>query len=273
MSRPSQSPDAALSPEQVRAEARRQWSHDPAGARDAGPEPLGSPASFARVEAARYEEQGWMDETFRFERFAGARVLEIGVGLGTDHVQLARNGARLSGIDLTPRCVDLTRSRLEQEGHEPDVRVMDAEDLDFPDDSFDVVYSFGVLHHVPSTERAFAEVRRVLRPGGAFVGALYSRESLAYARLVFAWVLSGRFLTLPHDEMLSGFEFGDSGALPHVRLFTLEELRGLLHTSGFQRVALKRRHAGLGRLTPYVPTPVERALGRAAGWYLVHEAT
>jgi ubiquinone/menaquinone biosynthesis C-methylase UbiE len=214
-----------------------------------------------------------MGETFRFERFAGARVLEIGVGLGTDHMQLARGGARLTGIDLTQRCVDLTRARLEQEGYKPDVRVMDAEDLEFPGDSFDVVYSFGVLHHVPSTERAFAEVRRVLRPRGAFIGALYSRESLAYARFVFAWVISGRFLSLPHDEMLSGLEFGDSGALPQVRLFTREELRGLLRASGFQRVALKRRHAGLGRLTPYVPAPVERALGRTAGWYLVHEAT
>src|SRR4051794_17854646 len=154
----------------IREEARSQWSHDPAGSIAAEDVELGTPASFAKVEAHRYAEQPWMHETFRFERFAGERVLEIGVGLGTDHLQFARAGAQTTGVDLTPRCIELTRRRFEQEGLSSDLRIMDAENLAFDDDSFDVVYSFGVLHHIPSTERAFAQVRRVLRPGGVFLG-------------------------------------------------------------------------------------------------------
>ncbi len=89
-----------------------------------------------------------MHDTFRYERFAGQRVLEIGVGLGTDHVQFARAGAVMTGIDLTPRCIELTQIRVAQEGLWSDLRVMDAGQLTFEKDAFDAVYSFGVLHHV-----------------------------------------------------------------------------------------------------------------------------
>lgn len=213
-----------------------------------------------------------MHETFRFERFAGARVLEIGVGLGTDHVWLGRSGARLTGIDLTERCIGLTRRRLELEGLVSDLRVMDAERLHFPDHSFDVVYSFGVLHHVPSTERAFAEVRRVLRPGGAFVGALYSRESLFFTRWRLERLLTAGFMRESRDQWLARIEHGETGALPRVRLFGRRELRATLRDAGFQDVRIVRRHAAFGRYTSQLPAGLERALGRVAGWYLVHEA-
>ncbi|MDP8909313.1 MAG: class I SAM-dependent methyltransferase [Chloroflexota bacterium] len=258
--------------DRVRDEARAQWGHDPAGNVAAGDEELGSPESFALVQEHRDREQPWMAETFRWERFRGARVLEIGVGLGTDHRALARAGAVLTGIDLTPRCIELTRRRFEQEGLRSDLQVMDAENVSFADDSFDVVYSFGVLHHIPSTERAFAEVRRVLRPGGLFVGGLYSRESFFYAHVVLDWALRFAFLRQPLDHRLSAIEYSTSDARPFVRLFGREELRALLLESGFDEVAIRRRHCGLGFVTPHVPPWVERALGRIGGWYLVHEA-
>ena len=256
----------------MRREARRQWSVEPAGAIGAGSAPLGTAAAFAGVERYRYREQPWMHETFGFERFAGAAVLEIGVGLGTDHMQFARAGARMTGIDLTPRCVELTRRRCELEGVRSDLHLMDAETLQFADDTFDVVYSFGVLHHVASTERAFAEVRRVLRPGGLFIGALYSRESIFWARLLaWRWLTLG-FAREPLQELLARIEYGGDDAVPRVRLFGREELRRLLHEAGFERVAINRRHLGLGRLTPHLPAALERGLGRRGGWYLVHEA-
>ena len=115
--------------EGAKHQARLQWGHDPAGSVAAGEEPLGTPESFRRVEEHRYREQPWMHDTFRFERFAGRDVLEIGVGLGTDHLQFARAGVRLTGIDLTERCVELTRRRLEDCGLCSDLRVMDAERL------------------------------------------------------------------------------------------------------------------------------------------------
>jgi ubiquinone/menaquinone biosynthesis C-methylase UbiE len=258
--------------ESVRREARLQWSQEPAGAVGAGAQPLGSAESFENVERYRYREQPWMHDTFGFERFAGAEVLEIGVGLGTDHVQFARAGATMTGIDLTPRCIELTRRRCRLEGVHSSLELMDAESLRFDDDAFDVVYSFGVLHHVASTERAFAEVRRVLRPGGLFLGGLYSRESIFWARLLaWRWLTLG-FAREPIEAMLARIEYGAEDAVPRVRLFGREELRHLLFEAGFERVAINRRHLGLGRLTPHLPVAVERGLGRLGGWYLVHEA-
>ena len=261
------------SPRDIRDEAVAQWGNDPAGSVAAGPEPLGTERSFARVEDYRYHEQPWMHETFQYESYSGARVLEIGVGLGTDHLQFARAGAHMTGVDLTPRCVDLTRRRFEQEGQTSDLRVMDAESLEFEDSSFDAVYSFGVLHHVPSSERAFKEVRRVLRPGGQFVGALYSRRSYYYARIRVERMLWRQYRWESLEDRLARIEYSTSDSRPLVRLFTKAELRSALQEAGFQEVLIRRRHVGFGRLTRYVPAPVERALGRLAGWYLVHRAT
>ena len=256
----------------VRDEARAQWGHDPAGGLAAGDEELGTPESFARVEGYRYEEQPWMHDTFHYERYADRDVLEVGVGLGTDHLQFARAGARLTGVDLTPRCVALTRRRLELEGRPPNVHEMDAESLTFADDSFDAVYSFGVLHHIPHTEAAFREIRRVLRPGGVFIGALYNKHSAFYARLLAGRYLTGRFRRETIEEMRARIEYSTGDATPYVRLLTRRELRRALREAGFTDVAIRKRHLGLGRHRRLVPASVDAVGGRLAGWYLVHEA-
>lgn len=258
--------------EEVREQAQAQWEHDPAGGLAAGDEDLGTPESFARVEAYRYREQPWMHETFRYERFADRDVLEIGVGLGTDHLQFARAGARTSGVDLTQRCIDLTSLRVEQEGLHSDLRRMDALALEFPDDSFDAVYSFGVLHHTPSLEQAVAEVRRVLRPGGVFLGGLYSRESWFVARMRVERMLRAEWRRETWEERLSRVEYSTSDAKPYVRLLRREELREILRGAGFEQVAIRRRHSAVGPVTRNGPRAIEDLLGRLGGWYLVHEA-
>jgi SAM-dependent methyltransferase len=257
--------------QRVRMEAVRQWSKRPAGAA-AADLPLGTAASFEAVEARRHLEQPWMQQTFRFERLREAHVLEIGVGLGTDHVRLGRAGAQLSGIDLTPRCVELTSRRCRLAGLQSSLAVMDAEELAYPDDTFDVVYSFGVLHHVPSAERAFREARRVLRPGGALLGAVYSRESLFWTRVLAERWLTLGFLREPLADVKARIEEGAEEARPYVRLFGSTELRRELGAAGFSHVALKRRHLGLPRLERRLPPKLVDALARRAGWYLVFEA-
>lgn len=252
----------------IKRAAREQWSHDPAGGIAAGGEPLGTPASFSRVEAYRYAEQPWMHDTFHYDQWVEKDVLEVGVGLGTDHLQFARAGAHMTGIDLTPRCVELTRKRLAQEGLESRLSVMDAERLEFPDSSFDLVYSFGVLHHTSSPEQAFREIRRVLRPGGAFVGGLYSKLSWFYLRIRVERVLRGEFLRESLSERLSRIEYSTSGGKPHVRLYTPAELRAELQGAGFQSIKISKRHVGLGRRSEQLPSIV----GKLGGWYLIHDA-
>ena len=126
----------------------------------------------------RYELEPIIEEFAEFEASLGKRVLEIGVGLGADHWRFAQAGAQLSGIDLTARAVDHTRRRLALFGLDSALSVGDAENLAFPADTFDCVYSWGVLHHSPDTAKAISEVYRVLRPAGVAKIMIYHKWSV-----------------------------------------------------------------------------------------------
>lgn len=256
----------------IKSETQKQWSNDPAGAFAAGDAELGSELSFERVEAVRYREQPWMHETFRYSDHAGRDVLEIGVGLGTDHLQFARAGGKMTGIDLTPECVDLTRKRFAQEGLETDLHRMDAERLEFADDSFDTVYSFGVLHHTPDMEAAFREVRRVLRPGGRFIGGLYSKYSWFHAALLTERLIYREYRKETLEQRYSRIELSSTDAAPLVRLLSGHELKRMLRGAGFESVSLRRRHMGLAALTQRLSPRAAEIAGRIGGWYLVHDA-
>ena len=117
-------------------------------------------------------------EFAEFPKFKGKRTLEIGVGLGADHQKLAEHGAILSGIDLTPRAINHTKRRFELMGLNSQLQIADAENLPFEDNSFDAVYSWGVLHHSPDTQKAVNEVYRILKPGGLAKIMIYNKHSL-----------------------------------------------------------------------------------------------
>lgn len=128
-----------------------------------------------------------------FEATRGKKVLEIGVGLGADHQRFAEAGAELYGIDLTERAVEHTNRRLALFGLSSTLAVGDAESLDFPDQNFELVYSWGVLHHSPNTLKAIAEVYRVLKPEGRAKIMIYHTWSMIGLMLWLRYaVLAGR---------------------------------------------------------------------------------
>ena len=132
--------------------------------------------------ATRYALEPYIKTFAMFDDGHDRDVLEVGVGMGADHLEWARAKPRsLTGIDLTPRAVDWTARRLAANGFAPALMVGDAENLAFPDESFDLVYSWGVIHHSPDTQRCFDEIHRVLRPGGeARVMIYHSRSIVGY---------------------------------------------------------------------------------------------
>src|SRR5580765_5380991 len=164
---------------ELKDQVREFWQQHPCGTKfsDAA---TGSREFFERVEAHRYEKEWHIPAAADFAGTRGQKVLEIGCGIGTDGAQFARAGAVYTGIDLTEAAIDLARRRFALSGLKGDFRVSDAEKLDFPNDSFDLVYSHGVLHHTPGIESAISEIHRVLKPGGRAVVMLYHRGSYNY---------------------------------------------------------------------------------------------
>lgn len=135
-------------------------------------------AAYQQHAQTRYTLEPYILEFADFATTKGLRVLEIGVGLGADHQMFASAGANLYGIDLTHRAVHHAQRRLSACGLSSKLAVGDAENLHFPDGYFDLVYSWGVLHHTPDTPRAVREIWRVLRPGGVAKVMLYHKWSL-----------------------------------------------------------------------------------------------
>ena len=135
-------------------------------------------AGFELQARRRYQLEPYIRDFARFDEGAGRDVLEIGVGLGADHEQWARSGARLCGIDLTPRAIQATTERFRQIGLTSELGVGDAEQLPFADASFDIVYSWGVIHHSPDTPAAVREIHRVLRAGGIARVMVYNKRSI-----------------------------------------------------------------------------------------------
>jgi len=170
-----------------------------------------------------------------FADFTSARerdVLEIGVGLGADHQRFAQAGARLTGVDLTERAVAHTCQRLAAFGLSSHLQVADAENLPFEAASFDVVYSWGVLHHSPNTQRAIDEVWRVLRPGGSARIMVYHTHSMVGYMLWLRYALlagrPGRTLAEIYSEHLES---------PGTKAYTPDQARELL--AGFSQVEIE----------------------------------
>ena len=164
---------------QLKDRVRDFWQNHPCGTKFADAQP-GSRLFYELVEQHRYEKEWHIPEAAGFNKTKNLRVLEVGCGLGTDGAQFAKAGADYTGIDLTQAAVDLARRRFELFNLPGTFRIADAEGLDFPDNSFDLVYSHGVLHHTPDTPGAIREIHRVLRPGGRAVVMLYHRNSYNY---------------------------------------------------------------------------------------------
>jgi len=179
---------------------------------------------------ARYEMEGFIFPFARFQEGAGKDVLEIGVGMGADHVEWAKSRPRsLNGVDLTQRAVDHTRRRVELYGLDSTVQTADAEHLPFADESFDIVYSWGVLHCTPDTPRAIREVWRVLRPGGSARIMVYHRHALVGYMLWARYALLKGKLGRSLDEV-----YGEYLESPGTKVYNEEEARGLF--KDFSRV-------------------------------------
>lgn len=181
----------------LKAEVQAYWNARSCGTDAARAEKF-SRAYFDEIEQFRYESEPYIFSFAQFTRYHGLRVLEVGVGAGTDFIQWVRAGAEAHGVDLTDEAVAHVEQRLKIYGlRAAEVRTADAESLPYPDDHFDLVYSWGVIHHSPSTVRALQELVRVTKPGGEIKVMVYNRHSL---HTFYRW---GRYALLRGKPFMS----------------------------------------------------------------------
>jgi SAM-dependent methyltransferase len=237
---------------------REHWDRQPCGTRDLPS--TDRRAFFAELERERYALEPYIPPFAKFHEGAGKRVLEIGIGAGTDFVNWVRHGAIATGVDLTERGVSLTKERLALEGLDAEVRVADAEALPFPPDSFDLVYSWGVLHHSPDTERAVTEVHRVAKPGGRVRVMIYhSRSWVALTLWMLHCLLKGRLWKSPRWAIYHHLES------PGTKAYTVREAARLFRR--FRAVTV-RTQLGHGDLLLMRPADRYRSLPHRLLWKL-----
>ena len=197
-----------------------------------------------------------------FDSLNGKDVLDVGIGSGIATQMLAESGAKVTGVDLTEWAVETTRRRLDAFGLQADVRQADAEQLPFEDASFDLVFSWGVIHHSSDMDRALSELVRVTRPGGQLVLMVYHRRSLFFV------VYRGfqRFLPLARRFGLhfEGARAGETQGLI-ARHFTVEELRRKLVAAGLRDVWIRPygQDAELLPLPRRIRVPITERIPRA----------
>jgi len=258
--------------------AREQWGEDPCGEVHGREHEFGTREFFDAVERHRYYEYApWMPALMGFDQFAGKRLLEVGCGMGTDLLQFARGGAKVTGVDLTPRSIEISRHHLLLYDQSGDFALTDAERLPFADESFDVVYSNGVLHHTPDTAGAICEIHRVLKPGGLARVMLYHRNSWNYWFDIMArhGLLHGELLrgNSPADIMGKYVEFNESGGRPLVKVYSRREARKLF--SMFREVTIhveQLTRPELYLLGRFIPESLFRSLRRSVGWNVIISA-
>jgi ubiquinone/menaquinone biosynthesis C-methylase UbiE len=256
-------------------EARKQWNKTPCGSVDKVTQGLDY---YLAVESYRYNDYApWMRDFFEYHKYNGKRVLEIGFGQGTDLCQFAIAGAECYGVDITEKHLSLARKNFELRALQAALYKEDASKLHFDDETFDVVYSFGVLHHTPDTIRCFSEAYRVLKTGGKFIVALYNKHSAFYffCILLVSGLIKGKYKKLGYDGLLSTIEKGADGIniKPLVKLYSPRQLRIML--SDFKSVSIHVKHLHkdhfsiMGR---FMPCFLIDLLESRLGWYLIAKA-
>ena len=301
MSRPN--PKAIDPNQELKERVRAFWQAHPCGTKFSDAE-MGTREFFDRVEAHRYGKEWHIPIAADFGSARGLKVLEIGCGLGTDGAQFAKAGADYTGIDLTVASIELAQKRFELAGLRGEFRVSDAENLDFADETFDVVYSHGVLHHTPDTEAAVRSIHRVLKPSGRAMVMLYHRGSYNYRigirvlRRAGAGLLKSETgIKIVHgltgepidslrehaqlakeDGGVSAAEFlsqsTDGAGNPLARVYSRREARDLFRD--FREVELRAYFLNK-RFIPLIgnllPRSIESALAARWGWHLWIYAT
>lgn len=213
------------------------WDRQPCNIRHSQ-RPLGSVEYFEEVTARRYRVEPHILDFAQFHRWQGRRVLEIGCGIGTDAEQFVRHGAEYTGIDISDASLNICRDRFQTLGLRGDFRNINL--LDPVDDiaiqnlgEFDLVYSYGVIHHSPNIDQHIQKIHQLVTPGGEFRFMVYAKNSWKYAMI---------------QKGLDQFEA--QAECPYAEAFTRDEINQLLK-GHFEIERIRQDHCFMYNVAAY----------------------
>jgi ubiquinone/menaquinone biosynthesis C-methylase UbiE len=275
-------------PQAVKDAVRKFWGTRPCGVSHSA-HASDCHAFFEETEKHRFEvhldwNRPFLKDAVNFSQYTDKTVLEVGVGIGVDAMQWSRAGNRVFGVDYNLPSVQITRARFEDAGAKGTFLNSDAENLPFAGDSFDLVYSFGVLHHTPGTEKAIREVYRCLKPGGQAIIMLYYKWSaMTLGTIILGNGIrqGGLWKTKSIADLISRYTEWDSqtetNICPLTKVYSRREARKMFRQ--FKNVEMELHYLWPGhfgpvrRLLPLLSVGARQRLHRRFGWNLIIKGT
>jgi 2-polyprenyl-3-methyl-5-hydroxy-6-metoxy-1,4-benzoquinol methylase len=259
---------------------RDYWNSRPCNIRHSS-KPVGSREYFDEVEFRKYFVESHIPRFADFAQWKGKKVLEIGCGIGTDSISFARAGAQVTSVDLTEKSLEVARQRAQVFGLEDRIRFIqaNAEKLSdsVPPDQFDLVYSFGVIHHTPHPERVIQEIRKFVKPDSTVKIMVYNRWSWKALWILFIY---GKCQFWKLDRLIAEYSEAQTGC-PVTYSYSRTDGRRLLEEQGFRVTDVMVDHIFPYSIPEYVqyqykkvwyfrwmPQALFRALERTFGWHL-----
>lgn len=261
-------------------QVQRYWNSRPCNIRHSA-QPVGTRAYFDEVEARKYFVEPHIARLAEFPRWKDKRVLEIGCGIGTDTINFARHGAWVTAVDLTEKSLEIARRRAAVFGLEDRVRFYqaNAEELDrvVPVEPYDLVYSFGVIHHTPHPDRVLEQVRRYMHAHSVLKLMVYHRYSW---KVLWLLLRSGKGQFWKTSELVAKHSEAQTGC-PITYIYSRRQGREFVERHGFCVTELWVDHIFPYRIRDYkeyryrkewyfrwLPGPVFRKLEQRFGWHL-----
>ncbi len=256
-------------------QVREYWDSRPCNIRHS-PKPLGTREYFDEVEARKYFVEPHIPAFAQFSRWKGKKVLEIGCGIGTDSINFARAGADLTLVELSDKSLEVCQKRFEVYGLTARFYKGNSEQLSsfVPVEPYDLIYSFGVIHHTPHAERVLKEIKKYCKPETEIRLMLYSKWSWR----VF-WIIArcGKGAFWKADELVAKYSEAQTGC-PVTYYYSFKEIRDLL--GDYEIIELQKEHIFPYVIDKYInyhyqkvwyfrwmPKPFFRWLERHFGWH------
>jgi ubiquinone/menaquinone biosynthesis C-methylase UbiE len=246
------------------------WDERPCNIRHSK-SPIGSVEYFNEVEARKYFVEPHILEFASFQEWQGKSVLEIGCGIGTDAVNFVRAGAFYTGVELSGASLEIAKQRFNQFKLEGSFIKGNAEELSsvLEEGAFDLIYSFGVLHHTPSIDNALREIRKYMNKESHFKFMVYAANS---------WKQSMINAGLDQPEAQNGCPIANS--------YTRSQIEEILNKAGFKIDSIAQDHIfpyevdsykeHIYKKTPWfaaMPPNVMNVLEINFGWHLLINAS